>query len=86
MKRLRNWFKTGHARTASDRRRPKSSFLEIENLETRLVPATLGVSKLAVLDFDGDSLTAAELSQGGWGNLGATTVSGMTSLFNSDRP
>ena len=63
-------------------RTPKRSFRpSVEVLEARCVPASLGV-KLAVLDFTGETITAAEMSAGSLGGNGATTVTGFSSLFN----
>jgi Ca2+-binding RTX toxin-like protein len=57
--------------------------LRLEALDIRIVPATVGVDKWAGLDFDGDTITAAEMADGGWGSFGAQTFDGFTDLFNS---
>lgn len=69
---------------ASDRRprRQSRSSLNVELLESRWVPASVGL-KTAVLDFTGESITAAQMSQGGWGAAGAKTVPSFRSLFAS---
>jgi Ca2+-binding RTX toxin-like protein len=59
----------------------------VECMEGRLLPA-----RLAVLDFDGELLTAAEMRQAGWGMdtlgnlLGDTTVPSFRGLFTSTAP
>jgi Ca2+-binding RTX toxin-like protein len=54
------------------------------------VPATAGVTKLAVLDFDGeDQITAAQFAQGGWTGSVALPTQSVTSfraMFNSATP
>jgi hypothetical protein len=54
---------------------------ELQPLDSRVVP-----SRRAVLDFDGEFLTAAQLGQGGWGGLGATSVPSFHSLLAATRP
>lgn len=83
MKRFANWFKA--TQTA------KQSFglrlacrLEVETLEPRLVPASLG-TKTAILDFGGVTLNQAELQSGGWG-FNSAQVSTFKDLFTADRP
>lgn len=75
--------------------RPKStrssrSRLQCEALESRWVPATVGVTKLAVLDFDGEDLiTASQFTQGGWTGSFALPTQSVTSfraMFNSTTP
>lgn len=53
----------------------------VEALEDRRM-----MTAQAVVDFDGDWISAAELQEGGWNNLGDTSVSSFNSLFSSDRP
>jgi hypothetical protein len=63
--------------------------LAVETLETRWVPATIGVTKQAIIDFDGDDVTAAQFADGGWtGNIAlpGQTVSSFRALFNSASP
>jgi Ca2+-binding RTX toxin-like protein len=81
MKSLLTWFR--HPRPQSSRR--GTARLNVETLEGRWVPATLGVTKWAVLDFDGEDLTSTDLIQGGW-DRSSRTLSGFTSLFNDSRP
>ena len=50
--------------------------LRLEVLEQRVV-----FSRQAIIDFDGESLTAAEMAEGGWTDLGATEVSSFKDLF-----
>ncbi len=52
-----------------------------ENLEGRVL-----LTRWAVLDFDGEFLSSSNLSEGGWGSLGAQTVPSFHSLFNASRP
>lgn len=59
--------------------------LEVECLESRLVPATSAV-KVAVLDFGGGTVSATEMSQGGWGGSGAHSYASFRNLFTSSRP
>jgi Ca2+-binding RTX toxin-like protein len=60
--------------------------LGLEHLEGRLVPATVGVNKCAALDFDGDSISRAELREGGWDLSSGRTFASFHSLFTSSRP
>jgi len=80
MRFLKNLF----ARKKNSPRRRQSCRLEVEMLETRLVPAYLG-TKIAVLDFGGVTLSDAELLKGGWQKPGAA-VSAFKDLFTADRP
>ena len=68
----------------------RRSRLACEPLEARWVPATVGVTKLVVLDFDGEAqVTAAQFAQAGWsgGNaLPTQAVSSFRALFNSANP
>src|SRR5262245_30487779 len=68
------------------RNRKQSPFSPLlERLETRTVPASLGV-KTAILDFSGETIIAAEMSLGGWGNQGLVTQSSFSGLFTPARP
>jgi Ca2+-binding RTX toxin-like protein len=80
--RLRNLFRTSGRHT---RGRPSQSsvHLRMEALEDRWVPATTGTTKLAVIDFAGQAVTADQMRTGGWGDLGARTASSYFGLFNS---
>lgn len=60
--------------------------LQLENLENRLVPATVGVSKWGVLDFDGEYLSTSQLSAGDWGSHDAASLASFQSLFTNARP
>jgi Ca2+-binding RTX toxin-like protein len=84
MKRLINWFTAARSSKPSPRRR-QSCQLEVETLETRLVPASLG-TKTAVLDFGGVSLNQAELQSGGWTFPSSAQVSTFKDLFTANRP
>lgn len=68
--------------------RKNRSVLNVEAMENRLVPATMGVTKVAVLDFDGDDMvTTAELTEGGWGGqLTDRPVTSFQDLFTGARP
>src|SRR5262245_33294086 len=66
-------------------RRDKKTMLNAETLETREVPATVGVIKQAALDFDGDFITAAQFRQGQW-DLPSQSVSSFRGLFNANAP
>src|SRR5688572_26709435 len=66
-------------------RAAKNRLSRLETLEAREVPATVGVLKQAVLDFDGDFVTAAQFSQGDW-NLPGQTVSSFRGMFTSGAP
>ena len=74
------------------RRQPtgRRSKLACEPLETRWVPATVGVTKQVVIDFDGEALvTAAQFAQGGWSGsnaLPSQSTSSFRALFNSANP
>ena len=80
MRFLKNLF----ARKKNSPRRRQSCRLEVEMLQTRLVPAYLG-TKIAVLDFGGVALNETELLKGGWQEPGAA-VSAFKNLFTADRP
>jgi hypothetical protein len=70
------------------RRQPtaRRSRLACEPLEARWQPATVGVTKQVVIDFDGEAqVTAAQFSQGGW-SLPTQSVSSFRALFNSANP
>lgn len=81
MKRLFNWFTA--ARTNKTSLRRTSCRLEVETLESRWVPASLG-TKTALLDFNGVTLTADELHNGGW-EFNSAQVSTFTDLFTANR-
>src|SRR5688572_19473349 len=66
-------------------RAAKNRLSRLETLEAREVPATVGVLKQAVLDFDGDFVTAAQFSQGDW-NLPGQTVSSFRGMFTAGAP
>jgi Ca2+-binding RTX toxin-like protein len=57
----------------------------LEALEDRAVPASTGL-KTAVLDFNGQAITAAQMSDGGWTGYGAQNLTGFRSLFTNARP
>jgi Ca2+-binding RTX toxin-like protein len=63
----------------------KQTMLRAEVLETREVPASVGVIKQAVLDFDGDFVTAGQFSEGGW-SLPSQTVSSFRGMFTAGAP
>jgi predicted Zn-dependent protease len=66
-------------------RRNKKSVLRAEALETREVPATVGVVKQGVLDFDGDFITAAQFAEGHW-DLPSQTLSSFRGMFAAGAP
>src|SRR5687768_3692051 len=67
-------------------RRTKKTVLGAEALESREVPASVGVLKEAVLEFRGENtVTAAEFQQGGW-NLTTRGISGLRDLFTAGAP
>ena len=66
------------------RTHPKAT-LAAEPLEAREVPATVGVVKQAVLDFDGAFVTSAEFAEGRW-SLPSQGVSGFRDLFAPGAP
>jgi Ca2+-binding RTX toxin-like protein len=70
---------------AKPRSRRRPGGLAFESLESRRVFAT-DLPTIAVLDFDGDALTSAEMAEGGWVEEGATSVPSFTDLFNQTRP
>ncbi len=57
----------------------------LEALESREVPASVGVLKEAIIDFDGDFVTAAQFSQGSW-SLPSQTVSSFRGMFTAGAP
>jgi Ca2+-binding RTX toxin-like protein len=63
----------------------KNHLSRLETLEAREVPATVGVIKEAVIDFDGDFVTAAQFSQGSW-SLPSQTVSSFRGMFAAGAP
>jgi Ca2+-binding RTX toxin-like protein len=64
----------------------RNTVLKAEALETREVPASLGVLKQAVLDFDGEVLiTQAQFAQGNW-DLPSQGVSSFRGLFTAGAP
>lgn len=75
---------------SGSRRKSARSRLQFEVLETRWVPASIGVTKLSVLDFDGeDQITSAQFAQGGWmgtNTLPTQAVSSFRAMFNSASP
>jgi len=80
-----NWNKTA---TASKRTSHCSPSLRIESLEARRL-----MTRQAVIDFGGESLSTTELQDGQWGqysvapfNVGATNISSFNSLFNRNAP
>ena len=77
---LKNLF----ARKKNSPRRRQSCRLEVEMLETRLVPASLG-TKTAVLDFGGVTLNADEMASGLWGGYDSGRASAFKDLFTADR-
>ena len=85
-----NWFHSLLRR--ADRRehtgtaRMSHTRLHLESMESRLVPATIGVEKWAVLDFDGEYISASEMTTGGWSDKPAQSVLSFRSLFGASRP
>jgi len=59
--------------------------LQVENLEGRRVPATVGVMKSAALDFDGADISRRDILQGGW-DIGDQSFDSFHSLFDNSRP
>jgi len=57
----------------------------LENLEAREVPASVGVLKEAILDFDGDFVTTAQFAQGSW-TLPSQTISSFRGMFAPGAP
>jgi Ca2+-binding RTX toxin-like protein len=84
MKSLLNWFKQRTSSRPAARR--GTATLQLERLQDRWVPATLGVTKSAMLDFGGDYLSSSDLSEGGWAGYAGTDLYSFDSLFNSSRP
>jgi Ca2+-binding RTX toxin-like protein len=67
-------------------RRANKTVLGAEVLESREVPASVGVLKEAILEFRGEiTLTATEFQQGGW-NLSTRGISGFNGLFTAGAP
>lgn len=80
MKRFLKWFQASQ----SSPRRRHSCRLEVEMLETRLVPASLG-TKTAVLDFNGEVLTPTAVAASNFLPLDAqVTTSDFHDLFTND--
>jgi predicted Zn-dependent protease len=64
----------------------KNRLSRLETLEAREVPASVGVVKQAVLDFDGEALvTAAEFAQGHW-SLPSQSLSSFRGMFAAGAP
>ncbi len=63
----------------------RSSHLDVEALECRLTPATIGITKYAALDFDGEYINSTHMAQGGWSGYGSKFLSSFQSLFNNSR-
>lgn len=81
---VRNRFEAARARQR--RKKSPQARLEFETLEERVTPS---VTPSAILDFDGEELTAEEMVQGGWDNYDlqpTTTVASFKDLFNSANP
>src|SRR5262245_10025701 len=80
---VRNWRKPAPSR----RRRGQSRVrLDLEALEGRFTPSA---TRSAILDFDGEDLTAAEMIQGGWDGYDlqpTTTVASFKDLFSLANP
>lgn len=66
-------------------RRTHNRLSQFEALEAREVPATIGVTKEAIIDFDGDFVTNAQFRQGSW-NLPSQTVSSFRGMFTAGAP
>jgi Ca2+-binding RTX toxin-like protein len=66
-------------------RRTHNRLSRLEALESREVPASVGVLKEAIIDFDGDFVTAAQFSQGSW-SLPSQTVSSFRGMFTTGAP
>lgn len=66
-------------------RRTHNRLSRLEALEAREVPATVGAIKEAVIDFDGDFVTAAQFQQGSW-NLPSQSVSSFRGMFAAGAP
>jgi len=81
MRFLKNLF----PRKNNSLRRRQSCRLEVEMLETRLVPASFG-TKTAVLDFGGVTLNHDEMASGLWGAYDSGHASPFKDLFTADRP
>jgi hypothetical protein len=65
-------------------KKARGAQLNLESLESRWVPASVGM-KTAILDFTGESVTTAQMNDGGWNRTGVTATS-FQSLFTSARP
>jgi Ca2+-binding RTX toxin-like protein len=81
---LLKWFQSVRAPRRTPSR--QQARLHMETLEARCVPATIGAMKYGVLDFTGETVTSARLSDGGWSGVSDRTFSSFSSLFNSSRP
>lgn len=64
--------------------RNRRTHLDVENLETRLVP-TVNWPRAAILDFGGGQVTSAQMDQGGWSGKGDQKVPSFHSLFDGSR-
>ena len=64
----------------------KNRLSRLETLEAREVPASVGVLKEAIIDFDGEALvTAAQFQQGSW-TLPTQSVSSFRGMFTAGAP
>lgn len=64
----------------------RSAKLQCETLETRWVPASIGITKQAIIDFDGEAVvTQAQFAQGGW-SLPTQSITSFNAIFNSTTP
>jgi hypothetical protein len=72
--------KLGYNKTRT-RKSKQTKVLGVESLEGRRVFATL-----AVLDFTGGDVTAAQMNDGGWQGNGSESIADFRSLFTSRRP
>ena len=80
---IRNWFQRKSKKLSANE---STQQLHLEHLEGRWVPATIGVTKYAALDFDGEYISSSHMSEGGWSGYSAKSFASFQSLFNSSRP
>lgn len=80
-------FRRSKAASRKPSRRGSTTQLQVEALEARWVPATIGLTKTAALDFDGAYISASHLQEGGWNaGMGDHSFAGFNTLFNDSRP
>jgi Ca2+-binding RTX toxin-like protein len=84
MNSLFRWLNVRSQPRRLSQRRPVT--LQVEPLEARWVPASVGITKFANLDFAGDYISRAQALEGGWGDLPVRSFSSFHSLFSNTRP